>query len=101
MDRHVVSSLAWYDDDIHPDLREVGLYDTAVVSIVGLPFLTHEEVIRRTDARYEFIRTVTLITRVVSIADILCIFCSVDHLRIDPTGTEPCIDHRKIIVTIS
>lgn len=101
MDGHIVASLTWYDDDIHPDLREVRLYDAAVMGIVGLPFLTHEEIIGRADTRDEFIGTVTLATRVVSIADILCIFCSIDHLRIDPTSREPRIDHGKIVVTIS
>ena len=62
MDRHIVSFLARYDDDIHPDLREVWLYDTTIVSIVGLPFLTHEEVIRRSYRADELIGTVRVAT---------------------------------------
>ena len=69
VDRHIVSFLARYYYDIHPDLREVWLYDTAVVSIIGSPFLTDDEVIRRADTGDELIGTVWVATGIVSIAD--------------------------------
>jgi hypothetical protein len=101
MYRDIVSLLARNTDNIESHFCKIWIHDTTIVSIIGLPFLTHEEIKCGSDRWDELIRTVRLTTRVVSISDILGMFWSIDHFRIDPTSDEPCIDDGEVIVSIS
>ena len=49
MHSQVISIFTWYYDDIKADLREMWLYDTAVMCIITLSFLAHEKVISTSD----------------------------------------------------
>ena len=97
----VVSLLTRNDYHIETDPRKVGLYYTAIVSIICLPLLTHEEVKSRTNRPDQAISTVTRVTRVCTISDILRMFGSVHYFGIDPTRDEPRIYHCEVVVAIS
>ena len=99
--RHIVSLLSWNHDDIESNPREVWLYDTAIVSVVCLPFFTHEKVKSSTNRPDHHISTITRTTGIVSVSDILRMFGSVHYLGIDSTGDEPLIYESEVVVSVS
>ena len=60
--RDIVSLLVWYDYDIESHLREVWIYDTSIVGVVGFSLLAHEEVPGRSYTRYDLVCTVICTT---------------------------------------
>ena len=49
VNRYIVPIVARDGDDIETDFGEIRLYDASIVCIIGLPFLTHEKIIRRSN----------------------------------------------------
>jgi len=99
--REVVSFFIRYNDNIHTNFCKIWIYDTAIVSVITFSLFTHIKVKSRPNSGYKFVSTIRLITYIVSISDIFCMFRSSDNFWINSSSHEPCIYFIKIIVSIS
>ena len=90
-----------YDDDVETDSGEIWLNDTAIVGIIGLPFLTHEKIVCWLYRIDKCISTIRLTTRIVPISDIFYVFGMIDHDGVNSSSLEPWVYHSKVIIWIT
>jgi hypothetical protein len=74
MNSNVVSLFCRYDYNIKSHLGKIGINNASIMSIVGFPFFTHEEVERCSDRTYERLCAVTTGTIIIAIPHIFCMF---------------------------
>jgi hypothetical protein len=98
--RQIVCPLAIICSESDTYTSEVGVHKALVVEIIGFTLFFSKIVKCFFDSRYHLIGAIRLMTTILSIPDIFCMFDSIVYYWIDTPILEPPIDRGKIIAMI-